>query len=296
MVEKTRSEKIKEHLEYFNSIRKVGVLEACKQGIIKNVSCSVSGGKDSLATILWAKNNLPSNVNITGSYVKTPLENIDIENYIKYISNEIGIEINIYQYTPAEAKIQIDKLLKVTSETGPPFTIRLCEAILKEPLYKKFNKINDISFIGVRWRESQLRQNATKLFRYHYGIFFHPIITWSKLDVFNYIKKNRIKLYHGYKYADRLGCSICPLGLSKNRCMQIYLIAKMRDTVDWDFYNSWYTRMDNYKFDRSGESLVKRLNYLKSNWRKLKRLLEDPSKIDAMEIQTYDPPVYGWYY
>jgi 3'-phosphoadenosine 5'-phosphosulfate sulfotransferase (PAPS reductase)/FAD synthetase len=290
---KERSAKIKEHVDYYNKIREVGVIEACKQGVIKSVGCSVSGGKDSLATLLWAKNNIPPGIEIVGSYVKTPLENTDLTNYINYISRETGISINIYQYTEEEEKKQIELFIKTTIENGPPFKVRNCEAILKEPLYKKFNKKTDISLIGIRWRESQLRQNATKLFRYAYQIYYHPIIGWSKLDVFNYIKDNKIKLYKGYKYADRLGCSICPLGMAKKNCNQIYFISKMRDCVDWDFYYKWYSAMENFKYDRSGESFVKRLNYLKSNYRKLKELLKLP--YEDIKIQEYDPPVFGWF-
>jgi 3'-phosphoadenosine 5'-phosphosulfate sulfotransferase (PAPS reductase)/FAD synthetase len=292
-MEKIRSEKIKEHIEYFNSIREIGVIEACKQGIIKEVSCSFSGGKDSLATLLWAKNNLPSQTKIIGSYVNIPLENIDIINYIKYVEKETGIKIDIYQYTPEQEKKQIDLLLKTAKENGPPFTVRSCVAILKEPLYKKFNRKVDIGFIGVRWKESQLRQNATKLYRYHYGIFYHPIISWSKFDVFNYIKENKIKLYPAYKYVDRLGCSICPLGLGKKNCSQIYFISKMRHCVDWDFYDRWYSAMENFKYDHSCESFVQRLNYLKSNWRKLKKLLEKDH--EEIKIPEYNPPVYDWF-
>jgi len=289
-----RSEKIKAHVEYFNLIREVGVIEACKQGIIKKVGCSISGGKDSLATLLWAKNNLPSNIEIIGSYVKTSLENIDIANYIKYVSETTGIQIDIYDYCKEEEETQIEKLVQQTIENGPPFVLRFCEIFMKEPLYKKFNYNTDISFLGVRWRESQLRQNATKLFRFHYGIFYHPIISWSKMDVFSYIKENKIKLYSGYKYADRLGCSICPLGMGKKNCNQIYFISKMRESVNWNFYHKWYSAMEKFKYDRSGESLVQRLNYLKSNYRKLKELLKEPH-LENIKITEYNPPVYGWY-
>ena len=114
---KKRSAKIKAHIEYFNSIREIGVIDACKQGIIKKVSCSVSGGKDSVATLLWAKNNLPSNVDIIGSYVSTPLENIDIENYIQYVSSEIGIKIDIYKYTDEEKEKQKEVKLGIKGMT-----------------------------------------------------------------------------------------------------------------------------------------------------------------------------------
>lgn len=294
VVEKTRSQKIKEHITYYNLIRENGVIDACKKGIIKHVGCSLSGGKDSLATLLWAKNNLPKETKITASYVKTPLENIDIENYIKYISETVGIEVAIYSYDDKEKQDQIEKLLKATEENGPPFTIRNCEVFMKEPLYKKMNKKTDISFIGVRWKESQLRQNATKLFRFHYGIFYHPLISWSKMDVFNYIKDNKVKLYWGYQYADRLGCSVCPLGIGKKNCYQIHFISKMRDCVDWEFYYKWYNIMDEFKYERSGVAFVKRLNYLKSNYRKLKELLSKKHD-DNVKIKNYNPPVYGWY-
>lgn len=292
---KERSAKIKEHVDYFNSIREVGVIEACRQGIIKKVGVSVSGGKDSVATLLWAKNNLPENIEITGSYVKSPLENKDIERYIKYFSNEIGIKIDIYSHTDEEKKEHIKELLKSSSEIGPPFTIRNCEMIMKEPIYKKFNKKSDIQFVGVRWKESQTRQKVTKLYRLNYNIFYHPIIAWSKEDVFNYIKENKIKLYHGYKFADRLGCSLCPLNLGKKNCSQIYFISKMRDSVDWDFYSAWYNNLELFKFDRSCEAFVARLNYLKSNWRKLKKLLENEHD-NNIKIQEYNPPVYDWFF
>lgn len=291
---KERSAKIKEHVDYFNSIREVGIIEACNQGIIKKVGVSVSGGKDSVATLLWAKNNLPKNIEIIGSYVGTPLENRDIKNYIKYISEETEIKIDIYEHTQDELKETMEKFLENSLKIGPPFTVRYCEGIIKESLYKKFNKDTDIQFVGIRWRESQARQNVTKLYRYAYNIFYHPILSWSKNDVFNYIKDNKIKLYHSYKYADRLGCSLCPLNMSKKKCELIYFVSKERDFIDFEFYEKWYSILDNYKFDRSGEAFVKRLNYLKSNWRKLKKLLENPHN-ENIKIEEYNPPVFEWY-
>ena len=288
-----RTKKIKVHVEYFNSIRDIGFLEACKQGIIKDVGCSVSGGKDSLATLLWAKNNLPETVTITGSYVKTPLENTDIDRYIKYVSKETGIKINIYGYTDEEKEQQIEKLIKSTKENGPPFVLRNCEMIMKEPLYKKFNKKTDISLIGIRWKESQSRTKVAKLYRYHYNIYYHPIITWSKEEVFHYIKENGIKLYPVYKYADRMGCSLCPLGMGKKKCSQIYFISKMRDSVDWEFYHRWYEEMEKFKYDRSGVAFVKRANYLKSNYRKLKQALKQDDL--GVALPEYNPPNCGWF-
>lgn len=291
---KERQAKIKAHIDYYNQIREVGVIEACKQGIIKSIGVSFSGGKDSVATLLWAKNNIPKNTKIIGAYVKTPLENVDIENYVKYVSDEIGIKIDIWEHTEESAKKQIELLIEATKVNGPPFTIRNCEVFIKEPIYKKFNFETDIQFIGVRWRESQLRQNATKLFRFHYGIFYHPIISWSKQDVFNYIKDNKIKLYPTYQYADRLGCSICPLGLGKKKCNQIHFIAKFKNQVDWNFYDKWYEAMCSFKFDRSGEAFVTRLNYLKDNWRKLKKLINSQDA-ENIKIKKYNPPAFGWF-
>lgn len=71
-----------ENIERFQYIRENGVIKACKDGVIKKPKVSISGGKDSLATLLWTVENLAEYAEPTAIFVKTALEFSDLDQYI----------------------------------------------------------------------------------------------------------------------------------------------------------------------------------------------------------------------
>lgn len=138
---------------------------------------SVSGGKDSTALLLWAKNNLP-NDSIVPFFSDTGNEHEMTYQYIDYLQEKIGVEIiklsgkfkstkaEKYGLTEEQFK-ELPLMLQQALHKGrfASSQARFCTTDLKlEPAKRFINTFDDekVMLVGVRRDESPARANAKK--------------------------------------------------------------------------------------------------------------------------------------
>lgn len=176
----------------------------------KNI-VSFSGGKDSLALILWAKENLDD---FDVIFCDTNWEHAITYSYIDYIDQTLLngklIRIKSDKYEGFE-----DMCIK--RKRVPSTMARFCTQELKLfPTHKYIHEKYDGKvelYLGIRKEESTSRAKMQKRnfdFDY-YGCWINrPLIDWSSNDVFNFIQKYNIPLNPLYKIGfSRVGCTPC---------------------------------------------------------------------------------------
>jgi len=212
------------------------------------VKISFSGGKDSVATVIYIHNHykIPKNKILLEHYYN-PFEWHDIEDYCLYFSNIFGVELKTYGKDGAE-----DFMIKKIKEKGlPSVTNKWCFEKYKQRVFGKVAReykksgINYIQAVGIRAGESPRR--AKMLDR---GIirdvqpFCYPIFALPDEEVFQMPINNNIKLHHAYRYFKRTGCPFCPMCPAKeflilkekyldvwNRALELF-----RYSLECDFY------------------------------------------------------------
>jgi 3'-phosphoadenosine 5'-phosphosulfate sulfotransferase (PAPS reductase)/FAD synthetase len=193
---------------------------------------SVSGGKDSTATLLLALKKY-SKENVIPVFLDTGFEHPLTYDYLKYLESKLGIEIKRVRSRKYENMFDLIRKKK----KFPNGRHRFCTIHLKLIPFAKFlvenaDKATEV-WIGVRKNESNARKKKYKSFTPETTIPYHkisrefpkavkekikhikaryPIITWSEEQVFNYLREKGVKpnpLYDkGFK---RVGCFPCVL-------------------------------------------------------------------------------------
>ena len=218
---------------------------------------SISGGKDSLATLLVAKEMLGDN--FTAIFCDTGNEHPITYDYIKYMSEKIH-PIQFYKADFSEqiakkkifvanhwekkgvSKKIIKSALEVLNSTGNPFLdlciwkgrfpstrARFCTQELKrkvsenqviKPLLKKGFAV--CVWVGIRADESQARSKLGHWYKEAENIFiYRPILRWSAERVFKIHDEYNIKPNSLYKMGcKRVGCMPC-LHSGKDELMNI---------------------------------------------------------------------------
>lgn len=109
-----------------------------------------------------------------------------------------------------------NSMYKLIEKTGmpPTRTIRYCCRELKE-----IGGNNRIIITGIRAEESNNRAKRGLFEKSHTRKdtwFLHPIMDWSTLDVWDYIKRNHMKYCSLYDEGkERIGCIMCPMQHAK---------------------------------------------------------------------------------
>jgi phosphoadenosine phosphosulfate reductase len=155
--------------------------------------CCDSGGKDSSVLIdLCIKSEVPFEVHHNHTTVDAPETVYFIrENHERLKAQKIPCKINKPKLTMWELIVR--KLMP------PTRLVRYCCEYLKE---RRFD--NQHLLLGVRWAESNNR------------IATNPIIDWSNRELWEYIRKNNLKINPLYECGfSRVGCVGCPMS-SKN--------------------------------------------------------------------------------
>jgi len=191
---------------------------------------SVSGGKDSTATLLWILERRKKE-DVIAVFCDTGWEMDEVYEYLKYLEDVLDIHI---------VKIGRKggmKELCLYKKCIPSLVMKFCTYELKQkPLFKFYYEnfiskgIKFISLNGVRREESKNRSNR-KFFEKRYFSFnrkrfieyiVQPIVNWSERDVFEYIRSKGIKINPLYERGfRRVGCMPC-----------IYDNPKIFDIVD----------------------------------------------------------------
>lgn len=177
----------------------------------KNI-VSFSGGKDSTALILWAKENLDDFISV---WMDTGWEHPITYGYVDYIDQELLdgklIRLKSSKYDGFE-----DLALK--KKRVPSTKARFCTQKLKlEPLIEFFDTLRDDyeihNYVGIRADESFSRSKMPKknFDLDYYGCWIHrPLIKWTAQDTFDLMKKHGVESNPLYKMGmKRVGCMPC---------------------------------------------------------------------------------------
>lgn len=191
---------------------------------------SLSGGKDSQASLLYILNHYPKKL-IRAHFCDTGWEHPSTYEHIEYLKKRLDIHVDILK----SDKYKDFKDLCMQKGIFPTRRKRYCTMELKiYPALKYIKKWLDdgyrvINVVGVRRAESKKRENAPKWCTEFCGeipkskkrakeyykqsnsfITFQPIVDWSVEQVYDYNTKNGTKNNPLYRQGfDRVGCFPC---------------------------------------------------------------------------------------
>ncbi len=229
---------------------------------------SVSGGKDSTATLLLAIEREAENLQAV--FADTGHEHPETYAYIDYLESVTGIAIERIKpdFSARIAKKRetvqtkwrsegvseriIEQALDVLQPTGIPFLdmclwkgrfpstrVRFCTQELKvfpiqqvfEPLLQHHQTGEIYSWQGVRADESTARAKLPELDEVGEGLWnYRPILTWSAADVFDFHRKHGVKWNTLYEQGmGRVGCMPC-VNVRKDELQQI--AARFPDQIE----------------------------------------------------------------
>lgn len=172
---------------------------------------SVSGGKDSTATILALRE---AQIDARYVFADTGWESTHVYEYIDYLRQHLGIEID----TVRSHLLMEERILR--NAGFPMRNRRWCTRDLKvEPIRKYHDKVKQdacatdtVSVLGVRAQESAKRAG---LLQWEWdsrwgGLIWRPIIDWTIEDVLRMHKRHGVAVNPLYQLGfDRVGCFPC---------------------------------------------------------------------------------------
>lgn len=172
-----------------------------------------SGGKDSLALLLWVKSHYPTNP-IVSLYNDTGFEHPGVLEYIQEVTHQVEVPLIV---------LDSPGLLNIVKERGdiPGFGCRFCTSSLKrEPasawIRRNFPSGKVINCFGFRAEESFSRSKKLQLSRYERlctlnreVLNFSPLLDWKTYDIVEFVKSQGFRLFHVYEYLSRLSCRYC---------------------------------------------------------------------------------------
>lgn len=169
-----------------------------------------SGGVDSTALVLWAKENLPE---FQAVFCDTGWEAVLTYGYIEEINQKLlgGMLITLTSKKYPDGMVQLVRERKRT----PSAKARYCTEELKVfPMIEFVKSIDDEVTIyqGIRADESASRSKmkAREWSDYYDCFVERPLFDWSKKRVFQYLEQNKIEPNQMYKLgSSRVGCFPC---------------------------------------------------------------------------------------
>ena len=169
---------------------------------------SFSGGKDSTALVLWAKENLDSFQTI---FCDTGWEDKITYDYIEYI-NKTLLDGKLIVLKSEKYDGFVD--LAIKKKMIPYSSARFCTQELKIiPTKKYIEQFEDVHlYNGVRAQESSRRAKMEEtVFDDYFKCWVHrPILKWTHQEVFDIMKKYDIEPNPLYKMGfSRVGCMPC---------------------------------------------------------------------------------------
>lgn len=173
---------------------------------------SFSGGKDSTALILWAKENLPEFDTV---WMDTGWEHPITYGYVDYI-DDLLLDGNLIRLKSSEYDGFED--LSIKKGRVASTKARFCTQKLKlEPLIEFFDTIRGDfeihNYVGIRADESYSRSKMpeSNFDLDYYGCWIHrPLLSWSARDVFDMLARYDVDPNPLYKMGmKRVGCMPC---------------------------------------------------------------------------------------
>lgn len=291
---------------------------------------TISGGKDSLATAIWAKNNI-KDANVIYVFCDTGWEHAKTYRHIKYIEQDLGIEI--IRLTNLSFDGLVDLFIK--KKRSASTKARFCTVHLKvEPMIDfVLTQTEDVTVIqGARAEESEARRamkEKDEFFKFYFEPFgydkngkpkFHtyrkkdiinhcniysvdvlrPIIKWSAADVFAYIFDNGLKpnpLY--FEGFSRVGCFPCVMCRHDEvrQIMELYPekideIRELERLSDSTFFPPKYIPVK-YCTKKCISKKTGKYTYAPTIDDVLKYLLDDPNQGRLFEKQSGCVSVYN---
>ena len=184
---------------------------------VDNIIVSISGGKDSTASLIWALNNFDKS-KVIPVFLDTQWEHHLTYQYLYYLEEALDISIERIKTIGMEE-------LCIKYKAIPNTFMRFCTTNLKIKPFKKYIYENFVSkgidFIviqGIRKEESISRYKTPQYkedveFYNHKRMIvkkFYPVVDWSEKEVIDFIKKNNIELNPLYNLGfSRVGCYPC---------------------------------------------------------------------------------------
>lgn len=220
-----------------------------KQLPIKNI-ISFSGGKDSTALLLWAKENLDDYDVV---WMDTGWEHDITYAYVDYIDKELIdgklIRLKSDKYDGFE-DLSIKK--KRVASTRARFCTQELKIFPVKKFYDQFRDEYEIhSYVGIRADESYSRSKMKEVsFDLDYfGVWVHrPLIKWTAEMVFDIMKKHNIEPNPLYRMGmKRVGCMPCIMSnhrdireISKRFPDVIDRIRNLEDKIGRSFFSADY--------------------------------------------------------
>lgn len=203
-----------------------------------HIIVSMSGGKDSLATLSYILEKFPEyKEKMILRHFGTHNDWPGVGEYLVFISERV--EIPLKRIEPQETQEQMfKKMLRYVKLIHFPTVVRYCECVLKGTKNYKptYQTENDVYVEGSRWTESSNRSKIPLIQKRENGTSIRPIIDFTLSDVKRYIKRLGIPLFYTYTFYDRLSCLFCPLAfLSLHKFFKMLLISKNFWTWQWDW-------------------------------------------------------------
>lgn len=246
-----------------------------------------SGGKDSTALVLWARENLPT---FTTVFCDTGWEHQFTYDYIQKINNDllsgtlITLRSNKFENGMRD--------LVVKKKRVPSAKARFCTEELKViPMKEYLDTIDDdlTVYQGIRSQESFSRSKMEKrVYDDYYDAWVErPLFDWSDTQVFDYLKLHNVEPNPLYLLgAGRVGCFPCVL--INHRELKSYLkvlpeirerIIELETLVGRSFFPPNYipTNRHTGRDTKSGKSFCWATDVFKY-------IEDDPDQIDLLPI------------
>lgn len=175
---------------------------------MRSFSVLFSGGKDSLAALLWVLDHVNHKdwdvifVEVTGN---TNVENIE---YVYDICEDLGIQDKLKHVNNARRDF-FECLVK----WGVPVigVYRWCMHHFKTDVLKKHAQMWQVT--GIRRSDSNFRKryDLVQYFQRSHSVSVQPLVNWTKEEVIDYIKDHGLDLSICYEFFGHSGnCMFCP--------------------------------------------------------------------------------------
>lgn len=268
--------------EFGREIVRLGLVGAAKAGLFDKVYLGFSGGKDSLAMAIWARENLADYCEVVAHYLDTCLEYTSLVEYIKMCTDRLGFRLRVMEHADPEAKIK--QVCECGEKYGIPLFTRYCMSLLKAKLFRQTYEDYSVSLVGVRWGESTTRLKRTFIQKQgsrNWAV--NPLLSWTEKRIYEYIKAHDFPLYWTYKYMRRLGCAICPMRMiSKKVDLSLVFMQGKTDMYVKEFYDRWFASM--LRSTPPSPQHRKRIEQLRRNWRIFNAVELNPAYLEERNI------------